>query len=246
MRRILTIFMILTILISCSTTNDVSIEREVAEPHDDVVNFSIREEFATPEESDDETLVEEEVEAPAVESEKSEEIAEEKESEEIPLRPTDKEESHEGKSPVSIVEEISGRIIEPERDGEENPIVEEAVDEEVIPVEEEPDTSDDVLSVDAPVAPIAPQSVLDNKLSDEILYVMIELIVIVFLFTLASVIRNKLHHPLPVFLSILLSLLFTAIPIVATMVLSGWNRLQLIYLILLLSFAVLRSKEKRL
>ena len=231
--------MILTILISCSTTNDVSIEREVAEPHDDVVNFSIREEFATPEERDDETHVEEEVETPVFESEKSEEIAEEKESEEIPLTPTAKEESHDGKSPVSIVEEISDRIIEPEREVEENPIIEEAVEEEL-------DASDDALIVDAPVAPIAPQSVLDNKLSDEILYVMIELIVIVFLFTLASVIRNKLHHPLPVFLSILLSILFTAIPIVATMVLSGWNRLQLIYLILLLSFAVLRSKEKRL
>ena len=86
---------------------------------------------------------------------------------------------------------------------------------------------------------------LKSNLSDDILYIMVELIVIVFIFTVASMIRNKFQHPLPLFISILLSLLLTAMPIVASMVIKGWSNLHLLYLVLLISFGVFRSKERR-
>lgn len=89
------------------------------------------------------------------------------------------------------------------------------------------------------------ESILDNRLSDDIMYLMIELIVVVFIFTITSAIRSRFQRPLPVFISLLLTALFIAIPITASMIISGWRNLHYVYFVLAICFIVLRSKDKR-
>lgn len=94
--------------------------------------------------------------------------------------------------------------------------------------------------------PALPQeSILDNRLSDDIMYLMIELIVVVFIFTITSAIRSRFQRPLPVFISLILTALFIAIPITASMIISGWRNLHYVYFVLAICFIVLRSKDKR-
>ena len=94
--------------------------------------------------------------------------------------------------------------------------------------------------------PALPQeSILDNRLSDDIMYLMIELIVVVFIFTITSAIRSRFQRPLPVFISLILTALFIAIPITASMIISGWRNFHYVYFVLAICFIVLRSKDKR-
>ena len=94
--------------------------------------------------------------------------------------------------------------------------------------------------------PVLPQeSILDNRLSDDIMYLMIELIVVVFIFTITSAIRSRFQRPLPVFISLILTALFIAIPITASMIISGWRNFHYVYFVLAICFIVLRSKDKR-
>ena len=94
--------------------------------------------------------------------------------------------------------------------------------------------------------PALPQeSILDNRLSDDIMYLMIELIVVVFILTITSAIRSRFQRPLPVFISLILTALFIAIPITASMIISGWRNFHYVYFVLAICFIVLRSKDKR-
>lgn len=92
---------------------------------------------------------------------------------------------------------------------------------------------------------LPPESILDNRLSDDIMYLMIELIVVVFIFTITSAIRSRFQRPLPVFISLILTALFIAIPITASMIISGWRNFHYVYFVLAICFIVLRSKDKR-
>ena len=144
-------------------------------------------------------------------------------------------------SPITIVEEISEKIVEPliAETGEDNEDASFENEEEVLVTQD----AEPVESAQEQKESAYPP--LKSNLSDDILYIMVELIVIVFIFTVASMIRNKFQHPLPLFISILLSLLLTAMPIVASMVIKGWSNLHLLYLVLLISFGVFRAKERR-
>ena len=144
-------------------------------------------------------------------------------------------------SPITIVEEISEKIVEPliAETGEDNADAS-FENEEVVLVTQDAEPVESAQEQKESAYPP-----LKSNLSDDILYIMVELIVIVFIFTVASMIRNKFQHPLPLFISILLSLLLTAMPIVASMVIKGWSNLHLLYLVLLISFGVFRAKERR-
>lgn len=239
MRKILTVLAILIFLFSCSSTKDVVLVEE----------DSVVEEIPTVYEEDEvvvpppveETIPEVEQEPAALEEveieDAEDEVAEPVSTIEEVLPEVDATQQ----SPITIVEEISEKIVEPliAETGEDN---EDASfeNEEVVLVTQDAEPVESAQEQKESAYPP-----LKSNLSDDILYIMVELIVIVFIFTVASMIRNKLQHPLPLFISILLSLLLTAMPIVASMVIKGWSNLNLLYLVLLISFGVFRSKERR-
>lgn len=239
MRKILTVLAILIFLFSCSSTKDVVLVEE----------DSVVEEIPTVYEEDevvvpppvDEAIpeVEQEPAVPeVVEIEDAEdEVAEPVITTEEVLPDVDATQQ----SPITIVEEISEKIVEPliAETGEDNEDASFENEEEVLVTQD----AEPVESAQEQKESAYPP--LKSNLSDDILYIMVELIVIVFIFTVASMIRNKFQHPLPLFISILLSLLLTAMPIVASMVIKGWSNLHLLYLVLLISFGVFRSKERR-
>ena len=239
MRKILTVLAILIFLFSCSSTKDVVLVEEdsvveeiptVYEEDEVVVTLPVEE--AIPE-VEQEPAVPEVVEIEDAEDEVAEPVSA---TEEV-LPDVDATQQ----SPITIVEEISEKIVEPliaetEEDNEDASFENE---EEVLVTQD----AEPVESAQEQKESAYPP--LKSNLSDDILYIMVELIVIVFIFTVASMIRNKFQHPLPLFISILLSLLLTAMPIVASMVIKGWSNLYLLYLVLLISFGVFRSKERR-
>lgn len=239
MRKILTVLAILIFLFSCSSTKDVVLVEE----------DSVVEEIPTVYEEDEvvvpppveETIpeVEQEPAAPEeVEIEDAEdEVAEPVSTIEEVLPEVDATQQ----SPITIVEEISEKIVEPliAETGEDNADAS-FENEEVVLVTQDAEPVESAQEQKESAYPP-----LKSNLSDDILYIMVELIVIVFIFTVASMIRNKFQHPLPLFISILLSLLLTAMPIVASMVIKGWSNLHLLYLVLLISFGVFRAKERR-
>lgn len=239
MRKILTVLAILIFLFSCSSTKDVVLVEE----------DSVVEEIPTVYEEDEVVVpppVEETI--PEVEQEPAvPEVVEIEDAEDEVAEPVSTieevlpEVDATQQSPITIVEEISEKIVEPliAETGEDN---EDASfeNEEVVLVTQDAEPVESAQEQKESAYPP-----LKSNLSDDILYIMVELIVIVFIFTVASMIRNKLQHPLPLFISILLSLLLTAMPIVASMVIKGWSNLNLLYLVLLISFGVFRSKERR-
>lgn len=239
MRKILTVLAILIFLFSCSSTKDVVLVDE----------DSVVEEIPTVYE-EDEVVVTPPVEETIPEVEQEPDILEEVEIEDAedevaePVISTEEvlpEVDVAQQSPITIVEEISEKIVEPliAETGEDNEDASFENEEEVLVTQD----AEPVESAQEQKESAYPP--LKSNLSDDILYIMVELIVIVFIFTVASMIRNKFQHPLPLFISILLSLLLTAMPIVASMVIKGWSNLHLLYLVLLISFGVFRSKERK-
>lgn len=239
MRKILTVLAILIFLFSCSSTKDVVLVEE----------DSVVEEIPTVYEEDEVVVpppVEEAI--PEVEQEPAvPEVVEIEDAEDEVAEPVITTEEvlpdvdATQQSPITIVEEISEKIVEPliAETGEDNEDASFENEEEVLVTQD----AEPVESAQEQKESAYPP--LKSNLSDDILYIMVELIVIVFIFTVASMIRNKFQHPLPLFISILLSLLLTAMPIVASMVIKGWSNLHLLYLVLLISFGVFRSKERR-
>lgn len=239
MRKILTVLAILIFLFSCSSTKDVVLVEE----------DSVVEEIPTVYEEDEvvvpppveETIPEVEQEPAALEEVEIEDAEDEVAEPVITTEEVLPDVDATQQSPITIVEEISEKIVEPliAETGEDNEDASFENEEEVLVTQD----AEPVESAQEQKESAYPP--LKSNLSDDILYIMVELIVIVFIFTVASMIRNKLQHPLPLFISILLSLLLTAMPIVASMVIKGWSNLHLLYLVLLISFGVFRSKERR-
>lgn len=239
MRKILTVLAILIFLFSCSSTKDVVLVEE----------DSVVEEIPTVYEEDEvvvpppveETIPEVEQEPAVPEVMEIEDAADEVAEPVITTEEVLPDVDATQQSPITIVEEISEKIVEPliAETGEDNEDASFENEEEVLVTQD----AEPVESAQEQKESAYPPH--KSNLSDDILYIMVELIVIVFIFTVASMIRNKLQHPLPLFISILLSLLLTAMPIVASMVIKGWSNLNLLYLVLLISFGVFRSKERR-
>lgn len=239
MRKILTVLAILIFLFSCSSTKDVVLVEE----------DSVVEEIPTVYEEDEvvvpppveETIPEVEQEPAALEEVEIEDAEDEVAEPVITTEEVLPDVDATQQSPITIVEEISEKIVEPliAETGEDNEDASFENEEEVLVTQD----AEPVESAQEQKESAYPP--LKSNLSDDILYIMVELIVIVFIFTVASMIRNKFQHPLPLFISILLSLLLTAMPIVASMVIKGWSNLHLLYLVLLISFGVFRAKERR-
>lgn len=239
MRKILTVLAILIFLFSCSSTKDVVLVEE----------DSVGEEIPTVYEEDEvvvpppveETIPEVEQESAVPEVVEIEDAADEVAEPVITTEEVLPDVDATQQSPITIVEEISEKIVEPliAETGEDNEDASFENEEEVLVTQD----AEPVESAQEQKESAYPP--LKSNLSDDILYIMVELIVIVFIFTVASMIRNKFQHPLPLFISILLSLLLTAMPIVASMVIKGWSNLHLLYLVLLISFGVFRAKERR-
>lgn len=230
---------ILIFLFSCSSTKDVVLVEE----------DSVGEEIPTVYEEDEvvvpppveETIPEVEQESAVPEVVEIEDAADEVAEPVITTEEVLPDVDATQQSPITIVEEISEKIVEPliAETGEDNEDASFENEEEVLVTQD----AEPVESAQEQKESAYPP--LKSNLSDDILYIMVELIVIVFIFTVASMIRNKFQHPLPLFISILLSLLLTAMPIVASMVIKGWSNLHLLYLVLLISFGVFRAKERR-
>lgn len=239
MRKILTVLAILIFLFSCSSTKDVVLVEEDSVVEEIPTVYEEDEVVVTPPVEEAIPEVEQEPAVPeVVEIEDAEdEVAEPVSAIEEVLPEVDATQQ----SPITIVEEISEKIVEPliAETGEDNENASFENEEEVLVTQD----AEPVESAQEQKESAYPP--LKSNLSDDILYIMVELIVIVFIFTVASMIRNKFQHPLPLFISILLSLLLTAMPIVASMVIKGWSNLHLLYLVLLISFGVFRSKERR-
>ena len=239
MRKILTVLAILIFLFSCSSTKDVVLVEE----------DSVGEEIPTVYEEDEvvvpppveETIPEVEQESAVPEVVEIEDAADEVAEPVITTEEVLPDVDATQQSPITIVEEISEKIVEPliAETGEDNEDASFENEEEVLVTQD----AEPVESAQEQKESAYPP--LKSNLSDDILYIMVEHIVIVFIFTVASMIRNKFQHPLPLFISILLSLLLTAMPIVASMVIKGWSNLHLLYLVLLISFGVFRAKERR-
>ena len=239
MRKILTVLAILIFLFSCSSTKDVVLVEEDSVVEEIPTVYEEDEVVVTPPVEEAIPEVEQEPAVPEVVEieDAADEVAEPVIITEEVLPDVDATQQ----SPITIVEEISEKIVEPliAETGEDN---EDASfeNEEVVLVTQDAEPVESAQEQKESAYPP-----LKSNLSDDILYIMVELIVIVFIFTVASMIRNKFQHPLPLFISILLSLLLTAMPIVASMVIKGWSNLHLLYLVLLISFGVFRSKERR-
>ena len=239
MRKILTVLAILIFLFSFSSTKDVVLVEE----------DSVVEEIPTVYEEDEvvvpppveETIPEVEQEPAVPEVVEIEDAADEVAEPVITTEEVLPDVDATQQSPITIVEEISEKIVEPliAETGEDNEDASFENEEEVLVTQD----AEPVESAQEQKESAYPP--LKSNLSDDILYIMVELIVIVFIFTVASMIRNKFQHPLPLFISILLSLLLTAMPIVASMIIKGWSNLHLLYLVLLISFGVFRAKERR-
>ena len=85
---------------------------------------------------------------------------------------------------------------------------------------------------------------MDQRLDDLSYMLLFEFALIVILFTVVSIIRGHSYGALSIVSSIVLSLLFTSLPIAIASYFLGWNNYFLFFLILLLSFFVFRSHRK--
>lgn len=127
-------------------------------------------------------------------------------------------------------------------DAEELPVIEKAIEVPEIAVEEE-----------MPGIAAEEEVPLSEVIAEEQAYsiepwlfrLMVSSVAIVLLFTLATAIRNIYHMPLPRVISIVLSVVFAVFPAVISSLAAGWSGEWLLYLILLTSYFIFRSKGTR-
>ncbi len=235
MRKFLLILLLSLAIFSCATEEAIEPQREITMPvfEDVVAEVQEKEEdkaenLAVPGVAEESAKAEEEtvIEEPPVPEEEAAPAVEEK-AEEV--------------TPRVIVDELSEKIeseyIQPDEKREAEPQVEETVKE----MEEAPGEAE---VIQAPQ--VNGEGLLDMQMNDRTFLILIELVVIVFIFTLSSVIRNKFGKPLPLSISIVLTLLFTAIPVLITLIVAGEDILLSLYSSLLLSMLVFRSKNRRI
>lgn len=155
-----------------------------------------------------------------------------------------------------LVEQISETILQPEVAKEMPEVFPEA--EPALPEQPEMDGSGD--SSEAPAVPAVAESVpvsdeqpvpvamgvtdvLEEDLDFNYMMVIAVVISIVLLFTIASIIRNRFFQPLAKSISAVLALLFASIPLLVGVIITGWNTIYLLFLLLLSCYFVFRSKS---
>lgn len=166
-------------------------------------------------------------------------------------------------APISardLVEQISETILQPEAPKEIAEVFPDV--EPALPVQAELEAVEDVPVLPAatitttttveevpvhdeqPVSvPVKVADVLEEDLDLNYVMVIAVVISIVLLFTIASIIRNRFFQPLAKSISVVLALLFASIPLLVGVIITGWNTIYLLFLLLLSCYFVFRSKS---
>ena len=153
-------------------------------------------------------------------------------------------------APEPVVEEVAS----PEPAPEPEVVVEEPAPEPVVVEEPAPEPVKVEVVAPAPVvetksvveAPAVVDPILDSDLDYNMLSILGIFVVLVVLFTAAVAIRNaNKERRIPRGLSFLLALLFTALSLVISTIVNGYSEWNLLYLILLLTYFVFRSKGSK-
>lgn len=150
-----------------------------------------------------------------------------------------------------LVDQISGTILLPDSPQDlvkDIPVIEvapeafeetERIEEEAVAVEENVEA---LPADEQSVTHIAAQDVLEEKLDFNYVRVITVVISIILLFTIASIIRNRFFQPLAKSISVVLAVLFAAIPMLIGTIITGWSSIYFLFLLLLSCYFVFRSK----
>ena len=168
--------------------------------------------------------------------------------------------------PSAVSEEAEESVPEAEAEDEEPDVVfvpavvYSGIDGDAIPPSEDDASTEPALpakdaEADVAVAASEPRVIVVEKEREEelmhysidgwMLRLMVVSIVSVILFTAATAIRSGAKRALPRVAAVLLSAAFTAIPWIATAAIAGGSPLWCIYLILLLTYIIFRSENRK-
>lgn len=161
-------------------------------------------------------------ETPAVAGIQSEESAEEPLTEDLPQEASSAEEP-------SVEEAIPAEEISPEYN-----IIEEIPDDAVISI---PESEDDKTSISRDV-------ILREELSSAALQIMGIMIIVIVLFTASVAIRSANRMPLSRGFSAVIAVLFSVLPIIISVAVIGKSVYWLLYLILLTTYFIFRTKDR--
>lgn len=119
--------------------------------------------------------------------------------------------------------------------------------EETIPSDPEEKAEEAVhVIADIPSEPekhIAPIAIMEEEVPPYLIQLFGILVVLVVLFTASAAIRNAYSMPLSRAFSMTLALTFTLLSCIVSYIVSGWNGLSWLYLLLLLTYPVFRSRN---
>lgn len=154
-------------------------------------------------------------------------------------------------TPRELVEQIR-RMNEEEVASQETDSIEEVAKADempsipIVPAEE---VSEGDAMVEEPAVENVPEerdaAWLDRRLNDISYTLLMEFVLIIILFTIVSIIRGHAYEPFSLPMSLIMSLLITGAPIITAYILFGWENYYLLFLSLLLSFFVFRSRKRR-
>ena len=194
--------------------------------------------------------------------------AEERPIEEVlaPAAVAEEEETLPAAIPPAVSEEAEESVPEAEAEDTEPDVVfvpavvYSGIDGDAIPPSEDDAATEPALpakEAEADVAVSAPEPrviVVEKEREEELMHysidgwmlrLMVVSIVSVILFTAATAIRSGAKRALPRIAAVLLSAAFTAIPWIATAAIAGGSPLWCIYLILLLTYIIFRSENRK-
>lgn len=215
MKKLLFPLVLSLLLFSCTSTADfVQPQSSIDVKIEESISVEEeKEEVSTPSFSDDVEIAETEYVTAEAEEEEEESVIAEK-AEENPVQD------------FSVKEEEASVV-------QVNTVKEEETAESTAVEEEKSDiTGNDVSQIG-----------LDSKADEIMITSFIMAAVMVLIVSLSTIIRSNSTRRMPVIISIVLALLFTAIPMIASVIISGWNNLYYAYLVLLLTFFVIRGKK---
>lgn len=238
MRKCLILFSLIVFLSSCSSTKEVAQEVVPAETIEVVE--------APAEEAVVQEVVEQPVVVPEVQVPEQEPVPEVVET----MEPVAKE-------PLTardLVDQISGTIVQPEMPKEiveTHPVSISVAEVETPAVDDGLPEEESVAGSSIPAVAVSQETEFVPQVPEEGVdfdYVRIISIVItiILLFTAASIIRNRFLQPLSKSISLILALLFVAIPILIGTILTGWDTMYLLFLLLLSCYFVFRSKASNI
>lgn len=188
----------------------------------EIEDGSAPEETALPQLEDNAT--EDVPETPSVSEIQNKETAEEPLEEELPQEAYSVEEL-----PVEVEEAIPAEEITPEYN-----IIEEIPDNTVITI---PEIEDDKTAISRDV-------ILREELSSAALQIMGIMIIVIVLFTASVAIRSANRMPLSRGFSAVISILFSVLPIIISVAVIGRSVYWLLYLILLTTYFIFRTKDR--